>query len=73
MIGNVIMEVGEQEMIAMVQFYLNQSVFTAEYDSRKYHRANVISVKQRSNGRFVIDFEGLPEREDADTGTNDIS
>jgi hypothetical protein len=73
MIGHVVMEIGEQEMIVMVQFYLNSSVFTAEYDSRKYHRANVVSVKQRSNGRFVIDFDGLPERQEQSNGTDDIS
>jgi hypothetical protein len=73
MIGHVIMEIGEQEMIAMVHFYLNHSVFTAEYDSRKYHRANVTSVKQRSNGRFVIDFDGVPERQEQPNGTDDIN
>lgn len=57
------MEVGEAEMIAAVQFYLNQSVFTAEYGSRKYHRAYVTAVRQRSNGRFVIEFDGQPEPE----------
>jgi hypothetical protein len=71
MIGRVIMEIGEQEMVAVVQFYLNSSVFNAEFDSRKYHRAHVVGVRQRSNGRFVIDFDGIPERQEQPNGSND--
>lgn len=58
------MEIGEAEMIAAVQFYLNQSVFNSEsgFSNRKYHRADVTSVRQRK-GRFVIEFEGQPEPE----------
>lgn len=58
------MEIGEAEMIAAVQFYLNQSVFNSEsgFQNRKYHRADVTSVRQRK-GRFVIEFEGQPEPE----------
>lgn len=64
MIGTVIMEIGEAEMIAAIQFYLNQSVFWSEsgFTDRKYHRATVTSVKQRK-GRFFIEFEGRPEPE----------
>jgi hypothetical protein len=72
MIGHVNMEIGEQEMIAMVQYYLNNSVFNAEFDSRKYHRAHVVGVRQRSNGRFVINFDGVPERQEQPDGTDDI-
>lgn len=63
MIGTVIMEIGETEMIAAIQFYLNSSVFMVEgYPSRTYHKAAVTSVKQRK-GRFFIEFEGRPEPE----------
>ena len=71
MIGRVIMEIGKQEMIAMVQYYLNNSAFDAELHSRKYHRAHVVEVRQRSNGRFVIDFDGVPERQEQPNGSND--
>lgn len=63
MIGSIAMEVSEAEIIAAIQFYLNHSVFTAQYDSRKYHRVYVTSVRQRSSGRFVIEFDGQPEPE----------
>lgn len=63
MLGTIIMEVGETEIIAAIQFYLNHSVFHVEgYPSRKYHEAIVSSVKQRKS-RFVIEFEGQPEPE----------
>lgn len=60
MLGTVIMEIGEAEMITAIQFYLNNSVFNAELGHRRYHAASVTSVKQR-RGRFVIEFEGRPE------------
>lgn len=58
------MEVGEAEIVAAIQFYLNQSVFNSEstFQNRRYHRAVVTSVKQRKN-RFLIEFEGQPEPE----------
>lgn len=63
MLGTVIMEVGEAEIVAAIQFYLNSSVFHVEgYPSRKNHEAVVTSVKQRKN-RFFIEFEGQPEPE----------
>lgn len=65
MIGHVIMEIGEQEMIAMVQAYLAE-LFTAGYGSRERNKPTVTAVRQRSNGRFVIDFDGEPEPEEHD-------
>lgn len=63
MLGTIIMEIGEAEMIAAIQFYLNNSVFMVQgYPSRKYHEAIVSSVRQRKS-RFVIEFEGQPEPE----------
>lgn len=61
MIGDVTMEVSEQEMVAAIQFYLNQSVFNAESSLRHYHKAFVTGIRQRPNGRFIIDFYGQPE------------
>jgi len=74
MIGNVIMEIEPDEMRAAVQFYLNRDVFDADGSLRVRHKANVMDVRQRSNGNFVIEFHGwfLPKRQ-PDTGTNDIS
>ena len=73
MIGHVIMEIEADEMIAAVQFYLNRDVFDAE-GVRKRHKANVVDVRQRSNGNFVIEFNGwfLPKKE-SNNGTDDIS
>ena len=73
MIGHVIMEIEQDEMIAAVQFYLNRDVFDAG-SIRERHRANVSEVRQRSNGNFIIEFNGwlLPKKEH-DDGTNDIS
>lgn len=74
MIGHVIMEIEADEMIAMVQFYLNHSVFHVEgCPSRECHRAYVTAVRQRSNGTFVIDFDGPMEGKVAATGAGDIS
>lgn len=55
MIGLTVMEIGEQEMEAAIEYYLNRSVL--------HHTARVIGVRQRSNGRFVIEFDGQPEVE----------
>lgn len=62
MIGKVAMEVSQQEMIAAMQYYLNNEVFYAMFSGRAAHKANVTKVRQRDNGNFVIEFEGQPER-----------
>lgn len=69
MIGHVIMEIGEQEMISAVQFYLNKSVFEASDSLRWQHKATVVGVRQRSNGNFVVEFEGgvSEKREESNT------
>lgn len=61
MIGAITMEIGEPEIVAAMQFYLNNSVFNSELSHRKYHHAEVTAVRQRSNGRFIIEFDGRPE------------
>ena len=60
MIGTVIMDISHAEMVAAVQFYLNRSVFDSD-TVRTYHKATVVRVHQRTNGRFVIEFDGRPE------------
>jgi len=55
--GHVIIEVEAEEMIAIVQYYLNKELFTCDM-SRSRHLANVTDVRQRSNGNFVIEFDG---------------
>jgi hypothetical protein len=74
MIGHVNMEIGEQEMIAMVQAYLTE-LFTAGYGSREKNKPVVTGVRQRSNGRFIIDFDGIPERQEQqfDNGSGDLA
>jgi hypothetical protein len=71
MIGHVIMEIGEQEMIAMVQAYLTE-LFTAGYGSRERNKPTVTSVRQHSNGRFVIEFDGIPEQEQQLDGSDNL-
>lgn len=63
MIGTVIMEISQAEMTAAMQYYLNYSVFKIDA-LREYHKATVIKVHQRSNGRFSIEFDGQPEPEE---------
>lgn len=58
MIGHVIMEIEADEMRAAIQFYLNRDVFDADGSLRVRHKANVVDVRQRSNGNFVVEFEG---------------
>jgi hypothetical protein len=70
MIGHVIMEVEHAEIVAAIQFYLNHSVFNTAL--REYHKANVTEVRQRTNGNFAIEFDGLPNKEHND-GSHDIS
>lgn len=55
MIGTVIMDVSEGEMKSALQYYFNSELFFSK------HKVKVTSVRQRSNGRFVIDFDGQPE------------
>lgn len=54
MIGYVIMDIGEAEMRAAVQYYLNSDLFFSK------HKVIVSSVRQRG-ARFVIEFDGQPE------------
>ena len=61
MIGSVIMEISETEMAAAVEFYLNRNLLNVTFES--HHKATVTTVRQRSNGRFVIEFDGQPEPE----------
>lgn len=59
MIGTIAMDIDHVEMCKAIEFYLNRSVFDASV-GRKYHEARVVKVSQRSNGRFVIEFESQP-------------
>lgn len=66
MIGKINMEVSHAEIVAAIQYYLNESVFTAGPSLRTYHKAKVVKVRQRESGRFVIDFEGISEDDTSD-------
>lgn len=61
MIGTIIMEISELEMVAAMEFYLNKNLLNVTFES--HHKATVTAVRQRSNGRFVIEFDGQPEPE----------
>ena len=54
MIGKTIMEVSQSEMIAIVQYYLNNDLLNTAFQTR--HKSIVEDVRQRSSGRFVIEF-----------------
>lgn len=57
MIGHVIMEIEADEMRAAVAYYLNKDVFDANM-VRVRHKAIVTEVRQRSNGNFIVEFNG---------------
>lgn len=57
MIGTVIMEIEHDEMRAAIAYYLNRDVFDV-YAGRERHKAVVMQVRQRTNGNFVIEFDG---------------
>lgn len=57
-IGHVIMEIESDEMRAAVAYYLNRDVFDAAGSLRIRHKAVITDVRQRSNGNFVIEFDG---------------
>lgn len=53
------MEIDHEEMKAIVQYYLNNNLLNATF--QKQHTSGVLNVRQRSNGRFVIEFIQHPE------------
>lgn len=75
MIGHVIMEIEADEMKAALAYYFNKDVFDV-YAGRERHKALVTNVRQRSNGNFVIEFDGwrpaVPTPK-PDDGSTDIS
>jgi hypothetical protein len=72
MIGHVIMEIEPDEMRTAVAFYLNRDVFMVEgYPSRVRHEAIVANVRQRSNGNFVVEFDGQPPIGGDDSAENE--
>jgi PBP1b-binding outer membrane lipoprotein LpoB len=67
MTGHVIVEVSKEEMAAMVAYYLNNTLLNHTLEPK--HHLFVRSVRQRSNGRFVIDCDG--DKENKSNGTDD--
>lgn len=57
MIGHVIMEIEADEMRQAVAYYFNRDLFDA-HAGRERHKAIVTEVRQRSNGNFVVEFDG---------------
>ena len=58
MIGHAIMEIEADEMIAAVSYYLNRELLQSDM-GRLRHKATITDVRQRSNGNFVIEFDGI--------------
>jgi hypothetical protein len=52
--GLTIMDIDPDEMVAIVQYYLNNNLLNTTF--REYHKSIVEDVRQRSNRRFVIEF-----------------
>lgn len=57
MIGHVIMEIERDEMIAALAYYFNKDVFDV-YAGRERHKVIISDVRERSNGNFIIEFDG---------------
>ena len=75
MIGHVVMEIEAGEMRTAVAYYLNKDVFMVDgYPSRVGHKAVVTDVRQRSNGNFIVEFDGQqPTVREPSNGTDHIS
>lgn len=54
MVGLTIMDISREEMNAIVQYYLNSNLLNTTF--QEHHKSVVEEVRQRSNGRFVIEF-----------------
>lgn len=54
MIGLTIMEISREQMLAIVQYYLNNNLLNITF--QKHHESVVKDVRERSSGRFVIQF-----------------
>lgn len=63
MIGLTIMEISSEQMQAIVQWYLNNNLLNITF--QKHHKSQVESVRQRSGGRFVIEFRAQADKSDA--------
>jgi hypothetical protein len=48
------MDIHPDEMRAIVQFYLNNNLLNTTF--KEHHKSIVEDVRQRSNGRFIIEF-----------------
>ena len=69
MIGCTVMDISREEMIAIVQFYLNSNLLNVTF--QKHHKSVVRHVHQRSSGRFAIEF--LSEAEANQNPVNDAA
>ena len=54
MIGLTVMEISAEQMQAIVQWYLNNNLLNVTFQN--HHESVVEDVRQRNNGRFVIEF-----------------
>lgn len=60
MIGLTVMEISHEEMVAVVQFYLNNDLLNTTFQDR--HKSVVEDVRQRKDGRFIIEFSAKEEQ-----------
>jgi hypothetical protein len=60
MIGRTQMTISKEQMIAMVEYYLNDQLFLSALHPK--HKATVVDQIRKSGERFVITFDGqLPK------------
>lgn len=71
MIGTTQMTISKEQMIAIVEYYLNDELFMSALHTR--HKAKVVDQIRKTGDRFVITFEGempkkaeRPKPEDSD-------
>lgn len=57
MIGRIVMDISQDQMVEIVEHYWNCRLAYLENQ-----KAKVVKVRQRRNGRFIIDLDGSEKR-----------
>ena len=71
MIGIVTMEISKEEMMRIVELYLNDELFHSALASR--NKATVVDQVRKRGDRFVITFEGKKAERPKTIGDSDLS
>lgn len=56
MIGKVVMQISKEEMMAIVEHYLNSHLLNTTFHSE--HKAKVVDQIRKSGDHFIVTFEG---------------